>query len=164
MSTLVEMTAKLVASQVFNTSMSTDQIISELNKVFTCLKGLESGQQVDAIVETNSALTLKEAFKKNEVICLVCGKGGFKTLTRHLSTAHDMKPGAYRKQFGISSKQPLAAKSYSQARRASALDRGLGDVLAKAREVRRTNIEALKVTAAVVEESPVVEIAVAAES
>jgi len=159
MSTLIEMTAILVASQASNTSMSTDQIISELNKVFTCLKNLESGQQADAIVESNSALTLKEAFKKNEVICLVCGKGVFKTLTRHLSTAHDMKPGAYRKQFGISSKQPLAARSYSQARRASALDRGLADNLAKAREVRRTNIEALKATAVVVEESPVVEVA-----
>lgn len=164
MSTLVEMTARLVASQASNTSMSTDQIISELNKVFTCLKNLESGQQADAIVESNSALTLKEAFKKNEVICLVCGKGGFKTLTRHLSTAHDMKPGAYRKQFGISSKQPLAARSYSQARRASALDRGLADNLAKAREVRRTNIEALKATAVVVEDSPVAEIAVAVGS
>jgi predicted transcriptional regulator len=157
MSTLVEMTARLVSSQVSNTSMSTDQIISELSKVFTCLKNLESGQQGEAIVETNSVLTIKEAFKKNEVICMVCGKG-FTTLTRHLSTAHDMNPKEYRKQFGISSKQPLAARSYSQAKRKSALDRGLGDILAKARAAK---IETQNSATVVVDESPVVDVAVA---
>ena len=158
MSILIEMAAQLVASQVSHIHMTTDQIISELNKVHKGLKNLESGQP-NAVDESKAVLTIKESFKKNEVICLVCGKGGFKTLTRHLTTAHNMKQGAYRKQFGISSKQPLAARSYSQARRASALDRGLADNLAKAREVRRTNIEALKATAVVVEESPVVEVA-----
>ena len=158
MSTLIEMAAQLIVSQVSHTHMSTDQIISELNKVYNGLKGLESGRP-NVVDESKAVLTIKEAFKKNEVICMVCGKG-FTTLTRHLNTAHDMKPGAYRKQFGISSKQPLAARSYSQARRASALDRGLADVLAKSREARRTNIEAAKVTAAVMEESPVVEVAV----
>ena len=38
----------------------------------------------------------------------------------------------------------LSAKSYSEARRAMAQERGLGDVLAKAREVRMANIEAKK--------------------
>jgi len=55
-----------------------------------------------------------------------------------------MKPGAYKKQFGIPSKQPLSAKSYSEARRAMAVDRGLTDNLAKARQVRMGNIEAKK--------------------
>jgi predicted transcriptional regulator len=75
---------------------------------------------------------------------MVCGKGGFKTLARHLSTAHTMKPSAYKKQFGIPSKQSLSAKSYSESRRAMALDRGLADNLAKAREVRMANIESRK--------------------
>ena len=34
-----------------------------------------------------------------------------KTLTRHLNMVHTMKPGAYRKQFGIPSKQSLTARS-----------------------------------------------------
>jgi len=64
---------------------------------------------------------------------MVCGKGGFKTLKRHLSQAHSLKPGQYRKQFGIPSTQKLAAKSYSEARRQTALDNNLADGLAKAR-------------------------------
>lgn len=74
---------------------------------------------------------------------MICGKG-FTTLKRHLATAHELTPGQYRKQFGIKSTQKLAAKSYSEARRQSAEARGMKDILAKARETRRANIEARK--------------------
>ena len=79
---------------------------------------------------------------------MVCGRGGFRTLTRHLGTAHQLKPGAYRKQFGIPSGQSLSAKAYSESRRQMALDRGLADNLAKARGIRMANIEARKATPA----------------
>ena len=144
MATLVEIAAQLVASHASSTPMTSDELLAEITKVHAALKGLEAGQPVEGTEEAKPALTLKDAFKKNEVVCLVCGKGGFKTLARHLSTAHAMKPGAYKKQFGISSKQALSAKSYSEARRKMAQDRGLADNLAKAREVRMANIEAKK--------------------
>lgn len=144
MATLVEIAAQLVASHASSTPMTSDELLAEITKVHAALKGLEAGQSVEGTEEAKPALTLKDAFKKNEVVCLVCGKGGFKTLARHLSTAHAMKPGAYKKQFGISSKQALSAKSYSEARRKMAQDRGLADNLAKAREVRMANIEAKK--------------------
>jgi predicted transcriptional regulator len=148
MATLVEIAAQLVAAHASNTPMTSDELLAEISKVHSALKGLEAGQSIEGAQEAKPALTLKEAFKKNEVVCLVCGKGGFKTLARHLSTAHGMKPGAYKKQFGIASKQALSAKSYSEARRKMAQDRGLADNLAKAREVRMANIEAKKGAAA----------------
>ena len=144
MATLVEIAAQLVASHASSTPMTSDELLAEISKVHAALKGLEAGQPVEGVEEVKPTLSIKEAFKKNEVVCLVCGKGGFKTLARHLSTAHGMKPGAYKKQFGISSKQALSAKSYSEARRKMAQDRGLADNLAKAREVRMANIEAKK--------------------
>jgi predicted transcriptional regulator len=76
---------------------------------------------------------------------MICGKGGLKTLTRHLNMVHDMKPGAYRKQFNIPSKQSLTAKSFSDARKKMAEERGLADNLAKAREVRAAKLKAKKV-------------------
>ena len=127
--------------------MTSDELLAEITKVHNALKNLEAGQSVETEEEPKAALTLKEAFKKNEVVCLICGKGGFKTLARHLSTAHGMKPGAYKKQFGIASKQALSAKSYSESRRKMAQDRGLADNLAKAREVRMANVEAKKTAA-----------------
>jgi len=144
MATLVEIAAQIVASHASNTPMTSDQLIFEIGKVHNALKNLEAGQPVEAAEDTKPVLTVKEAFKKNEIICMVCGKGGFKTLARHLSTAHGLKPGEYKKQFGISSKQPLSARNYSEARRKMAMDRGLADNLAKAREVRMANIEAKK--------------------
>ncbi|HJV36419.1 MucR family transcriptional regulator [Geomonas sp.] len=148
MATLVEIAAQLVASHASSTPMTSDELLAEISKVHAALKNLEAGQAVEGVEEAKPALTVKEAFKKNEVVCLLCGKGGFKTLARHLSTAHGMKPGAYKKQFGISSKQALSAKSYSESRRKMAQDRGLADNLAKAREVRMANIEAKKVAPA----------------
>ena len=144
MATLVEIAAQIVASHASNTPMTSDQLIFEIGKVHNALKNLEAGQPVEAVEDTKPILTVKEAFKKNEIICMVCGKGGFKTLARHLSTAHSLKPGEYKKQFGIASKQPLSARNYSVARRKMAMDRGLADNLAKAREVRMANIEAKK--------------------
>jgi predicted transcriptional regulator len=144
MASLVEIAAQLVSSHASATPMTSDELLAEIAKVHSALKKLEAGEPAEPVEEAKPALTVKEAFRKNEVVCLLCGKGGFKTLARHLSTAHGIKPGAYKKQFGISSKQALSAKSYSESRRKMAQDRGLADNLAKAREVRMANIEAKK--------------------
>jgi len=144
MATLVEIAAQIVASHASSTPMTSDQLIFEIGKVHNALKNLEAGQSVEGVEEAKPSVSVKDAFKKGEVVCMVCGKGGFKTLARHLSTAHGLKPGEYKKQFGIPSKQALSAKNYSEARRKMAQDRGLADNLAKAREVRMANIEAKK--------------------
>jgi predicted transcriptional regulator len=83
------------------------------------------------------AMTIEEAFKSDQVSCMICGKTGMKTLKRHLSSAHDLKPGQYRKQFSIPKGQPLAAREYVEKRRQIALDRGLGDKLAAARDAKK---------------------------
>ena len=144
MATLVEIAGQLVAAHAANGKLTTEELLLEIGKVHAALKKLEGGQAAESTEDAKPALTLKEAFKKNEVICLVCGKGGFKALARHLSSAHQLKPGAYKKQFGIQSKLALSARSYSEARKQMALDRGLADNLAKAREVRMANIVAKK--------------------
>jgi predicted transcriptional regulator len=124
--------------------MSTDELLAEIQRVYAALQALEGGKTVEGAEEAKPALSVKDAFKKNEVICMVCGKGGFKTLTRHLSSAHGMKPGAYKKQFGIPSKQSLSAKSLTEARKKRAIEGGLAANLAKAREVRAANLKAKK--------------------
>lgn len=142
-STLIEMAAEIVASHASTTSMSTDELIAELQKVHSALQSLEAGKEVTLPgEEAKTTVSLKDAFKKNEVVCLVCSKGGFKTLTRHLNTAHNMKPKEYRKQFGISPKQPLSAKSLTEARRRVAQERGLGNNLVKARAAKAANVAA----------------------
>jgi predicted transcriptional regulator len=150
MKTLIELVADIVSSHASNTSMTTDQLVQELQTVHAALQNLEQGgspaelSQVATVDMKESTLTVRQAFKKDEVICMECQKGGFKTLKKHLSTAHQLTPGQYRKKFGIKSTQKLAAKNFSDVRRQAALERGMGDVLAKAREKRMANLHASK--------------------
>ena len=136
MTTLIELATQLVAVQASRSPMHLDDMLAEVNKVHAALKKLEAGEAAESPAEVKPALTIKEAFRKNEIICMICGKGGFKTLSRHLGTTHEMKPAAYKKQFGIKSTQSLSAKSYSETRRAMALDKGLANNLAKARPAK----------------------------
>jgi predicted transcriptional regulator len=148
MPNLLELTAQIVSAHVSNIQLSSDEMLQELQRVHESLKALESGSPIAvgiAVSTETPKLSIKQAFKKDEVLCMVCGKGGFKTLKRHLGQAHGLKPGQYRKQFGISSTQSLAAKSYSESRRQMAIDKGLGEGLAKARKVRADKKSAVPV-------------------
>jgi predicted transcriptional regulator len=145
MATLLEMTAEIVMAHASSTQLSSEELLQEIQKVHAALQALEAGKLVESgEVPKAPAITVKQAFKANEVVCMICGKGGMKTLTRHLKQVHDLKPGAYRKQFGIPRTQALTAKSFSEARRKAAQDRGLADVLAKAREKRAAQLKEKK--------------------
>jgi len=137
MANLLEMAVEIVAAHALSTNMTKDELISEIASVYAALASLEKGVSVVAEVEeVKPAISAKKSIGKNAITCLICGKS-MKTLTRHLKTAHDLKPSAYKKQFGIPSKQSLAAKSYSESRREMAIARGLGEGLAKARAARK---------------------------
>lgn len=137
MSTLLEMAVEIVSAHASATSMSKDELISEIASVYQALSALEKGEsiQTEQADDAKPAISAKRSIGKNAITCMICGKA-MKTLTRHLKTAHDLKPGQYRKQFGIPRTQSLAAKSYSESRRQMAIDRGLGDKLALARAAR----------------------------
>jgi predicted transcriptional regulator len=141
MASLIEMAADIVAAHASTTPMTKEELIAELTEVTKALSALEKGEAVavEAPVEEEvaaPAVTRKKAFGKDKVVCMLCGKE-MKTLARHLKTAHGLKPGEYRKKFDIPRSQPLAARSYSESRRQMAVDRGLGDNLAKARAARK---------------------------
>ncbi|HXV20171.1 MAG TPA: MucR family transcriptional regulator [Desulfuromonadales bacterium] len=139
MATLLEMAAEIVAAHASSTSLTKEELIAELSEIHKALAALEKGESVVAEVVEEAAgapaISRKKAFGKDKVVCMLCGKE-MKTLARHLKTTHGMKPGEYRKQFDIPRTQPLAARSYSESRRQMAVDRGLGENLAKARAAR----------------------------
>lgn len=140
MPTLLEMAAEIVAAHASTTSLSKEEIVVELSEVHKALSALEKGEalaQEGAAEEGAPAVSRKKAFGRDKVICMICGKE-MKTLARHLKTSHGLKPGEYRKQFDIPRTQPLAARSYSESRRQMAVERGLGENLAKARAARKT--------------------------
>ncbi|RLB71124.1 MAG: MucR family transcriptional regulator [Deltaproteobacteria bacterium] len=137
MANIMEMAADIVAAHASTTPMSKEELVSELNEVYSTLSALEKGTPVDIdkVAEETPAVSRKKAFGKEKIYCMICGKG-FKTLSRHLKTAHDMTASDYRKQFDIPRSQSLAAKNYSESRRKMAIDRDLAGNLAKARAAR----------------------------
>jgi len=163
MATLIELTAQIVTAHVSGANLTSDDLVNNLKTVYNTLKGLETGETVsiaeEPVVEAQKAqekINLKQIFKKDEVICMVCSKGGFKTLKRHLTVAHNLKPAEYRKQFGIPAKQSLSAKNYVESRRKSAIENNLGAGLEKARATRKANAKAKKASAAKVNAKPAV--------
>jgi len=137
MATILEMTAEIVSAHASMTNMTKEELVEELNQVYTALSALEKGEIVAVEEESKEgpAVSRKKAFGRDKIYCMICGKG-MKTLARHLKTSHDITPGQYRKQFDIPRSQSLAAKKYSETRRQMAIDRGLGEKLAKARAAR----------------------------
>lgn len=156
---LIELTASIVISHVSMTEMSSEELLTEIKAVHAILKGLTAGEMeapdqeprrrgrppktAEAVPEERPAppeapaMGLEEAFKPDQVGCMVCGKRGMKTLKRHLASAHGLKPGQYRRRFNIPKDQPLAAPDYVAKRRQNALERGLGEKLAAARAARK---------------------------
>lgn len=144
--TLLELTASIVSSHAAMSELSTEELVQEIQKVFNTLQQLEVGAPEAAPAQEAKApvISLKKAFQADQVVCMICGKGGMKTLTRHLAQVHDMKPREYRKQFNIPSSQALTARKFSEARKKMAQDRGLADNLAKARAARAAKIQEKK--------------------
>ena len=137
MANIMEMAADIIAAHASTTPMSKEELIAELNEVHSVLSALEKGVplEVEEATEETPAVSRKKAFGKDKIYCMICGKG-FKTLSRHLKTAHDMTAIEYRKQFDIPRSQSLASKNYSESRRQMAIDRDLAGNLAKARAAR----------------------------
>jgi len=140
MANLIEMATEIVAAHASTSSMTKEEIIAELQEVYATLSALEKGEAVtvaeEAQEENAPAVSKRKAFGKDTIYCMICGKG-FKTLKRHLAQAHEMTPKEYRTQFDVPAGTALAAKSYSEARRQMAIDKGLADGLAKARAAKK---------------------------
>ena len=99
MATILEMAADIVAAHASTTNMTKEELVSELTDVYNVLSTLEKGEAVnETATEEAPVVTRKKAFGKDKIYCMICGKG-FKTLSRHLKTSHDMTASEYRKQY-----------------------------------------------------------------
>lgn len=164
---LIDLTADIVIAHASITEMSSNDLLKEIKTVYATLEALTRGGKAltvetsdkerkvsarkmresaeplpesagdETAIPPAPAMTIEEAFKPDQVACMVCGKGGMKTLKRHIASAHDLKPGQYKRRFKIPKDQPLAAMEYVEKRRRIALERGLGEKLAAAREAKK---------------------------
>jgi len=131
---LTEMAADIVAAQASHTVMASDDMVAALKKTFEALKNFkaieEGGPEAGA-----PAVDPKKSIQRNYIINLEDGKK-YKQLTTRTLAKFGLTPAEYRKKYGFTARQPLAAKALSAKRRKTAKALGLGEKLQKARKAK----------------------------
>jgi predicted transcriptional regulator len=131
---LTEMASEIVAAQALHAVMAADEMVAALKKTFDALKNIktieEGGPEADA-----PPVDPRKSIQRNYIINLEDGKK-YKQLTTRTLAKYGLTPAEYRKKWGFSARQPLAAKALSAKRRKTAKALGLGEKLQKARKAK----------------------------
>jgi predicted transcriptional regulator len=121
-SDLLDLTAAIVAAQVGNNDVGTDQVPSLIQEVHQALSGLGAEPEK---TKQSPAVPIKKSVRKDAVICLECGYSA-KMLRRHLSSAHDLSADQYRERWRLPSDYSMVAPDYAAKRSRLAKKIGLG--------------------------------------
>ena len=118
--TTLSLATKLATSYVGNNKVACDELPALINSLHEALAKLESGEEI-----REPAVPINKSIKRNEILCLECGKG-HKMLKRHLTSAHGLTVEEYRTQWGLARDYPLVAPNYAKQRSELAKKIGLG--------------------------------------
>jgi predicted transcriptional regulator len=123
---LAELTTDIVAAYVAHNAMSPADLPKVIDMVSRGLQGIGQAAEEEASPsKPEPAVPVRRSISPDQLTCLICGKAQ-KLLKRHLTTAHELTPAAYRELFDLKADYPMAAPSYSQRRSEMALRLGLG--------------------------------------
>ena len=119
---LVELTAKIVEAHVSNNALAVTDLPGLIATVHEALAaiGTEGGAP-----KGEPAVSIKKSVRPGYIVCLEDGEK-YKTLKRHLRTAHELTPDAYRERWGLARDYPLVAPKYGEMRSELAKKIGLG--------------------------------------
>jgi predicted transcriptional regulator len=135
---LVEMASEIVAAQASHIPMSPEDISEGVRKVFVVLQNLQALEAgiSSGDLETAQVMKPQDSIQRNRVICLECNKE-FKLLSNRHLALHGLTSRDYKLKYGLPLRQPLSAKSLTQARRKIAKEKGLGAKLVAYRRRRK---------------------------
>jgi predicted transcriptional regulator len=122
-SELLTLTAEIVSAHIGNNAVAGSDVASLIQSVFDTLSGLGSEEVASAVL--TPAVPIKRSVTDDYIVCLEDGKK-LKMLKRHLMTAYNMTPEAYRAKWGLKPDYPMVAPNYAAKRRELAKRIGLG--------------------------------------
>ena len=120
---LLRMTSEVTAAYVSNNPLAAAQLPDIIRTIHSSLAGLQSGAA--AAEPLTPAVPIKKSVHDEYIVCLEDGKK-LKMLKRHLMTAYNMTPKAYRAKWGLKPDYPMVAPSYARTRQEIAKKIGLG--------------------------------------
>jgi predicted transcriptional regulator len=121
---LLALTTEIVAAHVSNNTVAVGDLPQLINQVYNSLANIGSVPAVPS-GRPQPAVSVKKSVHPDYIICLEDGKK-LKMLKRHLKTAYNMSPEAYRERWGLPSDYPMVAPNYATQRSRLAKEIGLG--------------------------------------
>jgi predicted transcriptional regulator len=123
LASLARLTTEIVVAYVTRNTIAPADLGDLLGAVGQALGAL--GREEPEPVRPEPAVPVRRSVQDDHLVCLVCG-GRRRTLRRHLDTAHQLTPEAYRELFALEPDYPMAAPGYSRQRSEWARRVGLG--------------------------------------
>src|SRR4249919_1347896 len=120
---MLELTTEIVAAHVGNNPVAAAELPGLIQSVYRTLVSVGSSPAVTE--RPKPAVPVKRSVFPDYIVCLEDGKK-LKMLKRHLKTAYDMTPEAYRERWGLSADYPMVAPNYARQRSRLAKEIGLG--------------------------------------
>ena len=121
---LLTLTTEIVAAHVSNNTVALGDLPQLINHIYNSLANIGSSPTAPA-ARPQPAVSIKRSVQPDYIVCLEDGKK-LKMLKRHLKTAYNMSPEAYRERWKLSSDYPMVAPNYAQQRSRLAKQIGLG--------------------------------------
>jgi predicted transcriptional regulator len=123
-SDLLALTTEIVAAHVSNNTVSLSDLPQLINQVYNSLANVAS-VAAPPVERPQPAVPIKKSVHADYIVCLEDGKR-LKMLKRHLKTAYNMTPEAYRERWGLPPEYPMVAPNYARQRSRLAKEIGLG--------------------------------------
>lgn len=121
---LLALTTEIVAAHVSNNTVALGDLPQLINQVYSSLANIGVAPIVSA-ARPQPAVSIKKSVQPDYIVCLEDGKK-LKMLKRHLKTAYNMSPEAYRERWGLAPDYPMVAPNYARQRSHLAKEIGLG--------------------------------------
>jgi len=121
----LEMTSQIVAAYVSHNSIGVSDLPGIISSVADCFGALSAKAEGTSTAKPEPVVPVRRSVSMNHVTCLACGKKQ-KMLKRHLATAHELTPSAYREMFRLEAHYPMTAPNYARVRSEIAKRIGLG--------------------------------------
>lgn len=125
---MAELTADIVSAYVSKNTVVASELPALIEQTFETLRHM-SQKDIEDEPKT-PAVPIKQSVKADHLVCLECGVR-FKTIKRHLRTAHELSPDEYRAKWNLGQDYPIVAPNYAERRSQLALQTGLGGAVRK---------------------------------
>jgi len=111
--------AKIVAAYVGHHQVAVAELPVLIRNVHAAVASPRKAAPTAKVRRRRPAVPVGRSVRQSYIVCLEDGQK-FKTLKRHLRTAHNLSPEDYRAKWGLESGYPMVSQRYSAKRAALA--------------------------------------------